>query len=186
MQKKRYRRKRSPLPYIVLALSCVVFSALLLSRPGEEHFTAVSSAVTEPPAATPTTAPAASPQPTSAPAPGSLLDSGSNINENYYKKLHFTGTAAELTASSFVLGRERPSTNGATGQDHPGELTIHFGPDTVVKTALLYYPDDRYEIYMGSAADLKISPGYTFDVILEDPAGAELWAREIIVSTFVF
>lgn len=185
MQKRSYRRKKSPLLYIALALNCVIFSLMLLSGPGEEHFTAVSSAVTGPPAATPTAAPT-TPAPTNAPAPGTLLDSGSDINENYYKRLHFTGTASELTASSFVLGRERPATNGTTGQDHPGELTVHFGPDTVVKTALLYYPDDRYEIYMGSAADLKISPGYTFDVILEDPDGAELRAMEIIVSTFVF
>lgn len=185
MQKKRYRRKKSPLPYILLALACVIFSVLLLSRPGEEHYTVESAAETQLPTVTPAPAPA-TPQPTSPPAPGTLLESGSDINENYYKKLHFTGTASDLTASSFVLGRERPATNGATGQDHPGELTVHFGPDTVVKTALLYYPEDRYEIYMGSAADLKLTAGYTFDVVLEDPAAAQLWAREITVSTFVF
>jgi len=180
MRRKNYRKKNRPLLCILLVLACVVFSVTFLSGPGEEPAAVEPSESTAPIEAPP------APTPTPLPAPGTLLESGTDINRNYYKRLDYTGTASDLSASSFVLGKERPATNGKTGQDHQGLLTVNFGQDTLVKKALLYYSDDRYEIYMGSAADLKIAPGETFDVVLKDPAATELWAEEIIVAGFVF
>lgn len=177
------RRKKTPL-YLLLVLACVIFSALLFSNPGAERFTALPAVeATEPDTSVP---PAIEVSPEPLPAPGTLLESGTGLNENYYRKLDYSGTASDLTATSFALGKERPATEGKTGKDYPGTLTVNFGENTLIKTALLYYPDDRYEIYMGSPEELKIASGYSFDVILEDPEAAELWAKEIIVSEFVF
>lgn len=128
----------------------------------------------------------AEPTPEPLPAPGTLMDSGTNLNDNYYKKVNFTGKISDLTASSFVMGKEMPATNTQIGKDHPGALTINYSENTIIKTARLYYSDDRYEIYMGSISDLVISPDYLYEVILEDPNASELWAKEIIVSEFIF
>ena len=130
--------------------------------------------------------PTAEPTPEPLPAPGTLLDSGTNLNDNYYKKVNFTGKISDLTATSFVMGKEMPATNTQIGKDHPGSLTIYYDENTIIKTARLYYPDDKYEIYMGSISDLVISPDYLYEVVLEDPNAAELWAKEIIVSEFIF
>lgn len=128
----------------------------------------------------------AEPTPEPLPAPGTLMDSGTNLNDNYYKKVNFTGKISDLTASSFVMGKEMPATNTQIGKDHPGALTINYGENTLIKTARLYYSDDKYEIYMGSINDLVISPDYLYEVVLEDPNASELWAKEIIVSEFIF
>jgi|GEM_PF-6613549 len=188
------RKKRSPGPLILLllVLICVVLCVILIPHPKEKPDPGMSSSVDERDTEVRESIESeeanvtASPSPSPAPEPGTLLESGTDINENYYKKLDYTGTPSDLTGSSFVLGKERPATIGKTGQDYSGTLTVHFGDDTVVKTARLLYADDKYEIYMGTIDDLKIAPGTTFDVILEDPEASELRAREIIVSTFVF
>lgn len=117
---------------------------------------------------------------------GALLESGSNLNENYYRKVDYSGKISDLTAGSFVMGKEMPATNMQTGADYPGALTIHYGENTEIKTARLYYSSDRYEIFMGSLSDLVVSPDYLYEVVLEDPNAPELWAKEIIVSEFIF
>ena len=115
-----------------------------------------------------------------------LLDSGSNLNDNYYKKVDYSGKTSNLTANSFVMGEETPVTNMQSGADHSGALTIHYDENTVIKTACLYYSADKYEIYMGSVDDLVVSPNYLYEIVLEDPNATELWAKEIIVSEFIF
>lgn len=169
---------------IVVVLACITLAVLLLTRPKmvdpspyDEATVEITNSTQEDDAAALSEA---------ASQPGTLLETGTNLNENYYRKLDYSGTPSDLTDSSFVLGKDHPATIGKTGQDYSGCLTVHFGNDTVIKTALLYYPDDRYEIYMGSISDLIIAPGYSFDVILVDPDATELWAKEIIVSSFVF
>lgn len=117
---------------------------------------------------------------------GTLLVSGSGLNENYYKTVDFSGKISDLTANSFVMGKEMPVTNMQTGTDHAGMLTIHYGENTVIKTARLYYSTDRYDIFMGSISDLVVSPDYLYEVVLENANASELWAKEIIVSEFIF
>lgn len=117
---------------------------------------------------------------------GTLLDSGSDLNENYYKKVDYSGKISNLTATSFVMGEESPATNMQTGADHSGALTIHYDENTVIKTARLDYSADTYEIFMGSMEDLVVSPKYLYEVVLEDPNATELWAKEIIISEFIF
>lgn len=196
MQKTRNvktRKNEALEPYVIIlaVLVCLVFGALYFARPREQVYMPNSSADEPSTEAQESfnsneTGLPDEPSPEPAPEPGTLLDSGTNINDNYYKKLDYSGTPTDLTSSSFVLGKEHPATIGKTGQDYPGSLTVYFGEDTVVKTAQLYYADDRYEIYMGTLSDLKATSGYTFDVILEDPEATELWAKEIIISSFVF
>jgi len=117
---------------------------------------------------------------------GNLLDSGYNLNDNYYKKMDFSGKITDLTGTSFLMGKEIPATNMQTGTEYPGTLTIHYDENTTIKTAKLYYSEDRYEIYAGSISDLVISPDYLYEIILEDSNSAELWAKEIIISEFIF
>lgn len=169
---------------IVVVLACVTLAVLLLTRPQTVDPSPYDEAIVEVTNTTQVDDAAALPE--AAPQPGTLLETGTNLNDNYYRKLDYSGTPSDLTDSSFVLGKDHPATIGKTGQDYSGCLTVHFGNDTVVKTALLYYPEDRFEIYMGSISDLIIAPGYSFDVILVDPDATERWAKEIIVSSFVF
>lgn len=205
MHKRRnvYTRRYSPAVIILTSaiLVCVIlgiFFSLIYPRPEEDTTPTTPTYVqnTAPdvlgntqsaePVITAESTAEPTPAPTPAPAVGMLLESGTNINDNYYKKVDFSGTPSDMTGSTFVLGKEHPATNTKLGADHPGSLTIHYGPDTLIKTAQLYYADDRYEIYMGSANDLSKTSGYIFEVILVDPGAAELWAKEIIISEFIF
>ena len=182
-------RKRKSVPgtavLIVVVLACVALAVLLLTRPKTVDPSPHDEATAEVTNYTQVDDAIALSEET-VPQPGTLLETGTSLNDNYYRKLDYSGMPSDLTDSSFVLGKDHPATVGKTGQDYSGCLTVHFGNDTVIKTALLYYPDDRYEIYMGSISDLIIAPGYSFDVILVDPDATELWAKEIIVSSFVF
>lgn len=117
---------------------------------------------------------------------GTLLECGKNLNDNYYKKMDFSGKISDLTTTTFSMGKEVPATNMQMGIDYPGVLTIHYDENTVIKTALLYYSEDRYEIYAGSISDLVLSPDHLYEVVLEDPNAPELWAKEIIISEFIF
>lgn len=180
-----HRKKLSIGPFIVILLLLVsVFAVAFIFSPKEESPVVPPSPKMIEPAAESIEI-TASPSPEPLPVPGTLLESGMNLNDCYYKKFDFTGAPCDLTSGSFVLGKEHPATNAKTGQDHPASLTIRYGADTLIKTAKLYYPEDRYEIFMGSAADLETSAGGLVEVVLENPDAAELWAKEIVVSEFV-
>ena len=121
------------------------------------------------------------------PEPGTLLESGNNLNANYYPNLNYIGSPADLTDSSFVMGTASQVTNAKTAKTYFSTFTVHYGEKTVVKTALLYYGDDRYEIYAGSLDDLKKGVEdtyYDFGIVLENTEADELWASEIIVYKF--
>lgn len=199
MQQRRntYTSRRNPNVFILVVLVFFILGVMLLStllfskpkaKPAEISPVTIDESATmvENNAVNLEAEPPAEPTPEPLPAPGTLMDSGTNLNDNYYKKVNFTGKISDLTASSFVMGKEMPATNTQLGKDHPGALTINYGENTIIKTARLYYADDKYEIYMGSTNDLVISPDYLYEVILEDPNASELWAKEIIVSEFIF
>ena len=44
----------------------------------------------------------------------------------------------------------------------------------------------KVAVIMGSISDLVASPDYLYEVVLEDANASELWAKEIIVSEFIF
>lgn len=181
-----HRKKLSIGPFVViLLLLAFVFALAFIFSPKEESPVIPLSPQAVVPAAEgiEITAP---PSPEPLPVSGTLLESGINLNEGYYKKFDFTGALSDLTSGSFALGKEHPATNAKTGQDHHGCLTIHYGANTMIKTAKLYYPEDRYEIFMGSAADLETSTGGLVEVVLENSDAQELWAKEIVVSEFIF
>jgi len=121
-----------------------------------------------------------------APESGTLLNSGSGLNENYYKNVDYSGKISDLTAAAFVMGKEVSATNMQTGVEQSEPLTIYYDENTVIKTARLYYSTDSFEVYQGGVDDLVVSPDYLYEVILRDPDAAELWAEEIIVSEFIF
>ncbi len=118
------------------------------------------------------------------PAPGTLLESGSGLNENYYANVSYFGIASDVTDSSFVLGKDAMVFHGS--EPVLGQVVIHYNENTAVKTAVLR--GDTYEIYAASLDDLKKYGGdtpYMFDIVLEDPDAEELWATEIRISRFV-
>lgn len=120
-----------------------------------------------------------------APAPGTLLESGSGLNENYYANVSYFGVASDVTDSSFVLGKDAMAFHGS--EPVLGQIVIHYNVNTVVKTAVIR--GDTFEIYAASLDDLQKYGGdinYTFDIVLDDPDAEELWATEIRISQHVF
>lgn len=119
-----------------------------------------------------------------APAPGTLLESGSGLNEHYYANVSYFGIASDVTDTSFVLGKDAMAFHGS--EPVLGQVVIHYNENTAVKTAVLR--GDTYEIYAASLDDLQKYGGdtaYMFDIVLEDPDAEELWATEIRISQFV-
>ena len=109
---------------------------------------------------------------------GTLLDSGSDLNSNFFAKIDASGSIFNLTDSSFDI---EPMTLGAD------IITAHYDENTVVKIANLYYNSDTYEIYMGSLDDiqrLKDDVKYMFNIVFENSDDSEPRAKEIIISTY--
>ena len=167
-------------------LALILICALMLSGCGGKESTAPQA--TTPSSETVGTEeaqPAENSAPESAsPAPGTLLESGSGLNEYYYANVSYFGIASDVTDSSFVLGKDAMAFHGS--EPVLGQVVIHYNENTAVKTAVLR--GDTYEIYAASLDDLKKYGGdtaYMFDIVLEDPDAEELWATEIRISRFV-
>ena len=167
-------------------LALILICALMLSGCGGKERTAPQA--TTPSSETVGTEeaqPAENSAPESAsPAPGTLLESGSGLNENYYANVSYFGIASDVTDSSFVLSKDAMAFHGS--EPVLGQVVIHYSENTAVKTAVLR--GDTYEIYAASLDDLKKYGGdtpYMFDIVLEDPDAEELWATEIRISRFV-
>ena len=152
--------------------------ALCLSGCGWE-----SGATPSPPPAAESQAPVTiSPEP--AAASDALLEAGSGLNEHYYIDVDYFGMPDELTDSSFLLGKAGMAFHGS--QPVMGPVMIHYGEDTMIRTAILH--GDSFELYAAAPDALALhmgDPAYVFDVILEDPAAEELWAKEIRVSRWI-
>ena len=67
-------------------------------------------------------------------------------------EVSYFGMASDLTDSTFCIGKEAMAF-GKDAQPVLGALTIHYGEDTIVKTAIL--KTDSYEIYAASLDDLQ-------------------------------
>lgn len=125
------------------------------------------------------------PEDDSSPEYGSLIESGIGLNENYFADVSYFGTASDLTENSFILGRMAMVFHGS--EPYLGEITIHYGENTQVRTAVIQ--GDTYKIYSASPDDLQKTAGdskYRFDVVLEDPEAEELWAKEIRIVQIIF
>lgn len=183
-----------PLGYFILILVytlCVVVSVLLLVQPEEKYDSASYSAVYTP---NYTTVPAVSDAPatetnaivTPSPgaAPGTLLESGSNSEDNFYAVFDRTGSVTDFTGSTFVL---RGYISGNTAIP---DLTVHYNPDTVVKKATVYSDSDTYEMYASSLKEFEDSysasqTGIMAGVIFENPDAQEPQAKEIRFYTVI-
>ena len=174
--------KKVPGGFLALILIC----ALMLSGcGGKESSAPQTTAPSSETVGTEEAQPAENSAPESAsPAPGTLLESGSGLNEYYYANVSYFGIASDVTDSSFVLGKDAMAFHGS--EPVLGQVVIHYSENTAVKTAVLR--GDTYEIYAASLDDLKKYGGdtaYMFDIVLEDPDAEELWATEIRISQFV-
>ena len=168
----------------ILAL-ILIFALVLTGCGGKEGTELQAIAPSSETVGTEEAQPAENSAPESAsPAPGTLLESGSGLNENYYANVSYFGIASDVTDSSFVLGKDAMAFHGS--EPVLGQIVIHYNENTAVKTAVLR--GDTYEIYAASLDDLKKYGGdtpYMFDIVLEDPDAEELWATEIRISQFV-
>lgn len=167
----------------VLFLFVLIFSALqALSACGGKPAAAPenSPAVQETPAGPESDPAAEAPEP--APDRGTLLDSGTGLNENYYGKLDISGCAAvHVTDSGFDLEPKALGTDQKT-------VSVRYDENTLFRTADLYYHEDRYEVYAGVLEDflrLKDEPLYNIGVVLDDPGAEELYAKEIWIDSMV-
>lgn len=116
-----------------------------------------------------------------APAPGTLLESGSGVNDHYYADVSYWGMASDVTDSTFVLGKDAMAFHGS--EPVPGWVVIHYSESTAVRMSVIR--GDNYEIYAATRDDLQRYGGdvnYIFDVILEEPDAEELWAKEIRIA----
>ena len=159
-------------------LTALLTLALLLALPACGQKPAPAETATPLPAEEPVdTAPANDAGTNTAAEPGALLDSGTNVNENYYAVYNtdYSGGATDPTDSSFTMSTMAGS--------YPGpEITVHYDKDTVtVKLLHIWYYEDRFELYAGSQDDLQKlgDANYSLEVIVEDPEADELWAKEI-------
>ena len=172
---------------LLTVLVCVIFGSLLFSQ-GKRSRVEFETAVTERPM--PEIQQTVQPEPedeAGEPLPvGSLVQSGKGLNENYYGMFHFSGMISDLSDISFVMGRGHTVSDLRTGTDRDGSMTVYYGEDTVIKTAVLNYREDSFEIYMGSLDSLAEASGYMYEVILKDPDADALWATEIVISEFVY
>lgn len=127
-------------------------------------------------------APAQTAVETPAPEPGTLLESGTGLNENYYAKLNLPGRdLAEMTDSSVTL---EPASLGT--DEVP--VTVRYDENTRVTIGKLWYYEDRYEIYAATLEDLKQlgeDPLYLWGAELEDPDAEEPYALELRLETFM-
>lgn len=168
----------------ILAL-ILIFALVLTGCGGKEGAELQATAPSSETVGTEEAQPAENSAPESAaPAPGTLLESGSGLNEYYYANVSYFGIASDVTDSSFVLGKDAMAFHGS--EPVLGQVVIHYSENTAVKTAVLR--GDTYEIYAASLDDLKKYGGdtaYMFDIVLEDPDAEELWATEIRISQFV-
>lgn len=174
--------KNIPGGFLALILICVL---VLSGCGGKESSDPQATAPSSETVGTEEAQPAENSAPESAsPAPGTLLESGSGLNENYYANVSYFGIASDVTDSSFVLGKDAMAFHGS--EPVLGQVVIHYSENTAVKTAVLR--GDTYEIYAASLDDLKKYGGdtpYMFDIVLEDPDAEELWATEIRISHFI-
>ena len=187
-QKRTNKNVSATWTYLLLAvLVCIIFASIFFAQSNNAQVTFEPAPSEEAAEETPQPVNAeAEPTPGALPAPGTLLSSGSGLNENYYSNFHFSGMISELSDISFVMGRGHSVTDLRSGEDHPGSLTVYYGEDTVIKTARLYYQSDSFEIYMGSPEDLTCAAGYMYEVVLKDPDANALWATEICISEFIY
>lgn len=171
-----------------LLLLCLC--SLLLCSCGEKADPTPAAAVSESADAALTQAaevPAESqPEPADVPAVGTLLESGSGLNENYYNGISCFGAPSDLTENSFLIGKVAMAFDG-NAQAILSPMQIFFDENTAVKTAIL--KDDTYEIYASSLSEMEQYFGdkaYTFDIFLADPQAEKPLAKEIRISKFIF
>lgn len=120
---------------------------------------------------------------------GELLESGTNLNANFYAGFNYFGTASDLTESTFLIGRTAMAYN-SNAQPIISPLTVHYSEDTVVRQAVLHYGNDTYELYASSLDEFvnmmnEYENGVNVVIYLENSDSEELWVREIRIYTDV-
>lgn len=184
---KEGKRNAGVYAILFVVLLCVILTVALIVRHIDKKATPSPNA--EPPTVADEGAePADSLSEAAAPELGELLESGSGLNENYFSAVDYFGTASDLTDESFFLGKAGMAFDKNAQPVFPA-IVVHYGEDTVVKTAILYNTDDRYEIYASGLDELKQRmEGKEFlnsvSITLEDAGAEELWAKEIIVEEY--
>lgn len=85
---------------------------------------------------------------------GTLIESGGDVNENFFAKGEYYGTASDLIETSFYMGKAGMAFDADT---HPlmSPVEIYLSENTEIRRAVLYYNDDRYEIYASNISEFE-------------------------------
>lgn len=119
---------------------------------------------------------------------GTLIESGSEVNENFFAKGEYYGIASDLTETAFYMGKAGMAFDAQT---HPlmSPISINFSENVEVRKAVLYYNDDRYEIYASNISEFeaKMNERDFIDsvlVSLADTNDGELYADVVTFYSF--
>lgn len=119
---------------------------------------------------------------------GTLIESGCEVNENFFAKGEYYGIASDLTETTFYMGKAGMAFDAQT---HPlmSPISINFSENVEVRKAVLYYNDDRYEIYASNISEFeaKMNERDFVDsvlVSLADTNDGELYAEAVTFYSF--
>lgn len=119
---------------------------------------------------------------------GTLIERGNKVNEYFFAKGEYYGTASDLTETSFYMGKAGMAFDANT---HPlmSPIEICFSENVEIRRAVLYYNDDKYEIYASDISEFEAEmnkQGFIAGVLasLDDTNGDELYADVVTIYEF--
>ena len=85
---------------------------------------------------------------------GTLIESGGDVNENFFAKGEYYGIASDLTETTFYMGKAGMAFDTQT---HPlmSPVEIYLSENTEIRRAVLYYNDDKYEVYASDISEFE-------------------------------
>lgn len=86
---------------------------------------------------------------------GTLIESGGDVNENFFAKGEYYGIASDLTETTFYMGKAGMAFDADT---HPlmSPIEIYLSENTEIRRADLYYNDDKYEVYASDISEFEV------------------------------
>lgn len=119
---------------------------------------------------------------------GTLIESGSDLNKNFFANGEYFGTASDLTDTSFYMGKAGMAFDAQT-RPLMSPIKINYSGDVEVREAILYNNDDKYELYASSISDFEAKmneKGFFANVLvsLDDTSDDELYANVITFFTY--
>lgn len=119
---------------------------------------------------------------------GTLIESGNKIDENFFAYGEYYGTASDLSETSFYMGKAGMAFDADT---HPlmSPIEICFSENTEIRRAVLYYNDDKYEVYASDISEFEVKMnerGFIDSVLVSaaDTNGEKIYADVVTFYEF--